>query len=200
VRSRRRTHERFINGPCKNQEATLGSFAKHHGFPRSGRTAVLLADHLPLPREGFLALTSSYASPASSWIRDGGRRNASWGQTKRLRASRISAGRGTHQLMEAAINNAGVVYHSDPRLILAYLANCPVGGSLALTSCPRLFHSPSWSNDTHLKVNPEDGRFHGSAMYIAHWQYLRYLWISFRNTHPADAVIKCLTLSKGADI
>lgn len=32
------------------------------------------------------------------------------------------AGRGTHQLMEAAINNAGVVYHSDPRLILAYLA------------------------------------------------------------------------------
>jgi len=35
--------------PCKNQEATLDSFAKHHGFPRSGRTAVLIADHLPLP-------------------------------------------------------------------------------------------------------------------------------------------------------
>jgi len=48
ARSRRRTHERFINGPRKNQEATLGSFAKHHGFfPQ--RTHGLLADHLPLP-------------------------------------------------------------------------------------------------------------------------------------------------------
>lgn len=47
--------------------------------------------------------------------------------------------------MEAAINNAGVVYHSDPRLILAYLAVGQAGGSLFVTCCPRSFHLPSWS-------------------------------------------------------
>lgn len=56
--------------------------------------------------------------------------------------------------MEAAINNAGVVYHSDPRLIFAYLVAGEAGGSslllslslslsLCLTSCPRSFHLPS---------------------------------------------------------
>lgn len=34
-----------------------------------------------------------------------------------------------HQLMEAAINNAAVVYHSDPRLILPVVPGCqPAGG------------------------------------------------------------------------
>lgn len=47
-RSGRRTRGRFINRPRKNQEATLGSFAKHHGLSPQ-RVRVLLADHLPLP-------------------------------------------------------------------------------------------------------------------------------------------------------
>lgn len=33
-----------------------------------------------------------------------------------------------HQLMEAAINNAAVVYHSDPRLILVVPRCQPAGG------------------------------------------------------------------------
>lgn len=87
------------------------------------------------------------------------------GPIKRLRTGRVGAGRGTHQLMEAAINNAGVVYHSDPRLILAYLASRPGGGSLCLTLLSPLISSSLLIQryDASQSELPEDGRLCGSA-------------------------------------